>query len=122
MRLKTWLNVLAALGLGLVMAIPGTAENAAGVWPVAGLSGVPSRIVDGAHLNIPFVTVLGGAAYTHVVVTVRSIVGVAGGLQTLAEDQYNPATGQLTIPAVFAYGKVYTNVVVTVGTVVSFGS
>ena len=31
MRLKTWLNVLAALGLGLVMAIPGTAENAAGV-------------------------------------------------------------------------------------------
>ena len=77
---------------------------------------------DGAHLNIPFVTVLGGAAYTHVVVTVRSIVGVAGGLQTLAEDQYNPATGQLTIPAVFAYGKVYTNVVVTVGTVVSFGS
>jgi hypothetical protein len=47
---------------------------------------------------------------------------VAGGLQTLAEDQYNPATGQLTIPAVFAYGKVYTNVVVTVGTVVSFGS
>ena len=40
-------------------------------------------------------------------------------MPALAQDEYNVATHRLSIPAVTVNGHVYTNVVVTVGQVVS---
>ena len=77
---------------------------------------------DGSQLTIPHVQVIGGATHRNVIIRVGKVVGVAGGLPTVAQDQYNPVTGQLLIPAVQYGGKVYTNVTVTVGSVVSAGS
>lgn len=43
--------------------------------------------------------------------------GVAGGLPTAIRDQYKPTAHALFIPVVEYAGQVYTNVTVTVGTV-----
>jgi hypothetical protein len=75
---------------------------------------------DGTHLSIPFVQV-GGTQYNNVVITVGNIVSVAGGMPTVAEDEFIAATGQLTIPAVQFDGKVYTNVVIAVGKILAVG-
>jgi hypothetical protein len=76
---------------------------------------------DGTYLTIPNVQVLGGSAYKNAVVTVKSIDRVAGGMPMLAQDEYIRETNQLIIPTVQANGKVYTNVVVTVGEILSVG-
>jgi uncharacterized repeat protein (TIGR03803 family) len=86
---------------------------------IGGVTGADTY--DGTYLSIPHVEVLGGPAYSNVVITVAGVDKVGGGMPALTQDEYIPATGQLNIPAVEAYGKVYTNVVITVGTLVSVG-
>jgi cyclophilin family peptidyl-prolyl cis-trans isomerase len=86
---------------------------------IGGVSGADSY--DGTQLTIPHVQVAGGSAYNNVVIKVAQVLAVAGGMPTAAQDVYNPATRQLLIPAVTVGGKVYTNVTVTVGPVVSLG-
>jgi hypothetical protein len=84
---------------------------------------------DGTFLRIPKVQV-GGTVYGNVVVRPGSVVSVdfdrlrANGLANYAVgqvDSYDPATGQLTMPAVQAYGTVYAKAVITVSEVVSVG-
>jgi hypothetical protein len=87
---------------------------------VNGVSG--ADIYDGTHLIIPNVQVLGRAAYRNVVVTVAAVDRVEGGMPALAQDEYIPETNELIIPAVQAYGRIFTNVIVKVGNVVSLGS
>ncbi len=75
---------------------------------------------DGLYLTIPQVAV-GSTTYTNVIITVGTVVGVAGGAPTANFDTYDSATGLLTIPSVQAYGSTYTNVTITVGSVISVG-
>jgi len=86
---------------------------------IGGVSGADSY--DGTQLDIADVQVLGEAEHSNVVVTVASIDYVEGGMPALARDEYTPETRQLAIPAVQAYGKVFTNVLVNVGEIVSPG-
>jgi hypothetical protein len=76
---------------------------------------------DGTYLHIASVQV-GSTVYNNVVVTV-DIKTVSApqpiSMPTLALDQYTLKTGVLQIPAVEYAGKVYTNVTITVNTVVS---
>jgi hypothetical protein len=77
---------------------------------------------DGNQLAIPYVQVgPAGSVYADVVVTLRDIVRVDGGMPGTARDMYDPATAQLTIGAVQFGGIIYTNVVVTIASVVSVG-
>jgi hypothetical protein len=87
---------------------------------VGSLSGADSY--DGANLTIPIVQVLGGTQHTNVVIAVASVDKIGGGIPELAVDEYLPETNQLIIPAVQANDRIYTNVVVTVGTIVSVGT
>ncbi len=75
-----------------------------------------------AVLSIPIVEIttgaLAGKTFCNVVVTpdvTRGAYSVSMGMPQFAEDQYNPATGVLNIPAVtlLANNAVYTNVTVT---------
>jgi len=75
---------------------------------------------DGQYLTIPQVAV-GNTTYTNVIITVGSLVGVAGGTPTASFDTYDSATGLLTIPSVQVDGSTYTNVTITVGSVISVG-
>jgi hypothetical protein len=75
----------------------------------------------GTELSIPSVQVVGGSIYNNVTMTVGGIVSVAGGMPMAAHDEYNPATGELTVAVVRAGGKIYTNATVTVGRIVSIG-
>jgi hypothetical protein len=72
-------------------------------------------------LSIPAVQVVGGSIYNNVTITVGSIVGLAGGMPMVARDEYDPATGELTVPVVQVGSKIYTNATVTVGRIVSIG-
>jgi lysyl endopeptidase len=76
---------------------------------------------DGSHLSIPTVQINNGLIHNNVVVTVTGVVSVAGGMPLITRDNYDPATGQLTIPVVAFGGHCYTNVTVTVGSVISVG-
>jgi hypothetical protein len=87
----------------------------------------------GAVLSIPIVEIttgaLAGKAFCNVVATPNFTPGaytVSMGMPQVAEDQYNPATGVLTIPAVtlLANNAVYTNVMVpfTLADVLAYGS
>lgn len=81
------------------------------------------------QLSIPAV-VLGDKIYRDVVITVGPILTVGGSNQDskyvpkpgTTFDSYDPYKNQLTIPNVNAYGFVYYDVVVNVGTVLSVGS
>ena len=59
----------------------------------------------------------GGTVFGNVTLTeaAGNIVGVAGGMPTAVPDTYSPVTNQLSVPAVQAGNRVYTNVVVTAG-------
>ena len=74
---------------------------------------------DGQHLTIPSVLAY-GRTYSNVVITVASVVGVAGGMPQATQDVYDSGAGTLFIPAVTYVGKVYTNVTVKVGSIVSY--
>lgn len=81
------------------------------------------------QLTIPAV-VLGNTVYKDVVITVGPILTVGGSNQdpkypakpSTTADSYDPYTNQLSIPNVSAYGFVYYDVVINVGTVLSVGS
>ena len=72
-------------------------------------------IYTGSYLTIPVVQVLGGATYDNVAITVAGIDGLASGMPSAAQDQYDPVTNRLLIPAVVYADSVYTNVTITVG-------
>jgi hypothetical protein len=90
---------------------------------------------DGTYLSIPRVQV-GSTVYGNAVVRVGNVISVgfdkfrsnlpASYVDSGTTDRFDPATWQLTIPAVQAYGTVYAQVVITVAEVVSvagaFGS
>lgn len=81
------------------------------------------------QLTIPAV-VLGETIYRDVVITVGPILTVGGSNQdpkyvpkpSTTFDSYDPYKNQLTIPNVNAYGFVYYDVIVNVGTVLAVGS
>ena len=81
------------------------------------------------QLTIPAV-VLGETIYRDVVITVGPILTVGGSSQDSkypakpadTMDSYDPYKNQLTIPSVSAYGFVYYDVVINVGTVLSVRS
>jgi len=75
---------------------------------------------DGSYLRIPLV-VVNGATFSNVVVTLGSVVGVAGGVPAASYDSYDGATGYLSIPSVQVGSTVYTNVVITLGGVTGVG-
>ena len=93
----------------------------AGLVSIGGVAGVDTD--RGTELTIPYVKVLGGSLYTNVVISGASVVNVAGGMPALLVDIYDASTGQLTIPAVVDQqnGRIYTNVLANVGTLVSVG-
>jgi uncharacterized repeat protein (TIGR03803 family) len=82
---------------------------------------VDADIYDGAELIVPSVQVIGGAVYHNVALTLGGLTSIAGGLPRNVQDVYDPSSQQLTIAAVQFGTRVYTNAVVSVGTVVSVG-
>ena len=72
---------------------------------------------DGATLHISQVQ-FNGTDYQGVAVAegLGNIVRIAGGMPTAVPDTYNSNTNELAIPAVQVGSRVYTNVIVTVGT------
>ena len=83
----------------------------AGTFSFGGVTGADTY--DGANLTIPAVQVLGGPVYANVIVSITAadIVSVSGNMPRVAQNQYDPVKGQLTIPVVEAAGRFYTNVV-----------
>ena len=81
-------------------------------------------LYDGSQLAIPSLQVPGGASYDAVLITVGQVQSVGGGMPAAGADQYDPATGALSVPIVVdaASGRVYTNVQLTVGSILSVGS
>jgi hypothetical protein len=77
---------------------------------------------NGSQLTIPVVDVLNRAVHYNVVVTVASIVSIAGGMPLKARDQFDPSTGQLIIPVVEYAGLYFTNVTIVVGSIISVGN
>ncbi len=92
----------------------------AGLVSIGGVAGVDT---SGTELTIPYVKVLGGSLYTNVVISGASVIGVAGGMPALRVDIYDASTGELSIPAIVdrQNGRIYTNVLAHVGTLVSIG-
>jgi uncharacterized repeat protein (TIGR03803 family) len=92
------------------------------VVPVLSLDSIQSvsgaDTYNGSSLAIAFAE-LGGTIYDNVVVTVGGLVGIGGGMPTLAVDTYHGSSNQLQIPAVQVGNQVRTNVVITVGSVKS---
>jgi hypothetical protein len=76
---------------------------------------------NGTDLSIPAVTI-GGASFFNMVVVPANIVRVRQGAAAGSTDSYSPASTQLTIPTVVYGANTYTNVTVTVGSLVSIGS
>jgi uncharacterized repeat protein (TIGR03803 family) len=92
----------------------------AGLVSIDGVAGADTY--SGGALSVPTIQVLGGDVYTGVAATVGRIDGVGGGMPTVAVDSYNPATHQVTIPAIASGGRVYTNVAFTPGAVRGVGA
>jgi hypothetical protein len=59
--------------------------------------------------------------FDNVIVTVGRVVQLAGGMPLGIKDQYDPVTHQMTVRAVQVGSTVYTNVTVTVTSLVSVG-
>jgi uncharacterized repeat protein (TIGR03803 family) len=78
---------------------------------------------DGTNLHISYVQD-GGVVYKNVVVAEALgdvVLPIAGGMPTFVPDTYSSATNMLAIPAVQVGNRVYTNVVVTAGKLMSLG-
>jgi uncharacterized repeat protein (TIGR03803 family) len=89
-----------------------------------GLCAVASHAADiynGTELSIPTL-IIGAGTYSDVVVVPASILSVARGAPNGSVDSYDPASGHLFIPSVSFGGTTYTNVTITVKTLVSIGS
>ena len=75
-------------------------------------------------LNIPVVNVggVGGSYYANVSVTVGSVLVInTANRSPQGFDTYDAATNQLSIPSVNAAGTIYSDVVITVGSILSVG-
>jgi len=59
--------------------------------------------------------------YNNVVINVDALIGVVGGMPAAVQDQFTLAYRRLFIPAVQVGGRVFTNVTVTAGSIVSVG-
>ena len=98
-----------------------------GCLPTANATDTYNHVTN--QLSIPAV-VLGDTIYRDVVITVGPILTVGGSnldskyvpKPSTTFDSYDPYKNQLTIPSVNAYGFVYYDVVVNVGTVLSVKS
>ncbi len=81
--------------------------------------GSASRIdsYNGTDLTIVAVQVLEGPLYYNVVLaaSINNVLSIGGGMPQAIQDQYNPGSNQLFMPAVQVGGKVYTNVTITAG-------
>ena len=91
-----------------------------GLVSMGGVSGVDT--VSGSNpfiLTIPAVQIAGGPTYDNVVISVGGVVSTGGGMPGSATDVYNPASQTLTIAAVEVGGRVYTNAVVRIGSILS---
>jgi Carboxylesterase family len=106
-----------AVGTNFYYNVVGTIS---GLLSIGSVTGADSY--DGANLIIRAVQVLGGSTFNNVVISIRSVVHVEGGMPKIANDTYDPTTGQLTIPGVQYGDNVYTNVTIRVGKIVSVGS
>jgi hypothetical protein len=103
---KTFFNVIASVS---------------GLVSIGSVTGADTY--DGTHLTIPSVQV-GAAIYNTTVVRVGTIVSVGGGMPKGIRDLYNIESGRLFIPVVVdsVHGRTYTNLTVTVASIVSLGS
>ena len=92
----------------------------AGLVSIGTVSGVDT--VSGSNpfiLTIPAVQIEGGPVYDNVVISVGSVLSAGGGMPASATDVYNVSTHRLTVAAVQVGSRVYTNAVVTPGTIFS---
>jgi len=87
----------------------------------AGNNLTPSDTFDGNYLTASLVQVDNDLVYENVVMTISSVVSISGGTDYYANDYYDTKTNQLTIPQVTVGGKIYTNVIVKVGKIISIG-
>ena len=92
--------------------------SVAGFVSASGVVGADT--FDGTELHISHVQV-GGTVYDGVVLDegLSNIVSVAGGMPTFVPDTYSTQADRLAIPAVQVGYKVYTNVIVSLGRLVS---
>jgi para-nitrobenzyl esterase len=90
-----------------------------GLVSIGSVSGADTY--DGSRLIVRSVQLVGGSSYNDVAITIRRVIHIAGGMPTITQDSYDPATGQLNIPAVQVGSAVYTNVTVSVGSVIYVG-
>jgi uncharacterized repeat protein (TIGR03803 family) len=97
-----------------------TVRSLVSVGSVTGVDTYYSAEVS-PQLSIPSVQVLGGPVYHDVVITIDKIIGAEGGMPTNVQDVYDPTTNQLTIAAIQLGSTVYTNAIITVGTIASVG-
>ena len=84
---------------------------------IGSVTGVDTLV--GNQLHVPSVQVLGGGIYGAAVITYGAILSKGGGMPASVRDIYDPVTRQVTVSAVQAGGKVYTNAIVTLGTLLS---
>ncbi len=93
-----------------------------GVNSIGGVTGADIYNPANGQLNIPYVQI-GSTVYENAVVTVANIISVKNGMPQNIRDQYDVMSRQLSIPGVLDLGnnQVYTNVVITVGQVLSVG-
>ena len=91
-----------------------------GLVSIGGVSGADSY--NGGNLSISQVQ-LGGTVYDRVVVAegLGNVISVSGGMPTYVPDTYSAQTNELAIPAIQAGNRVYTNVIVSAGTLVGVG-
>jgi uncharacterized repeat protein (TIGR03803 family) len=97
----------------------GVVITVGGLVSIGGATGTDTY--SGGLLSIPAVQLVGGAVYTQVVITLGSIVSIGHGLPTVTQNEYDPTTHLLTIPAIQVGSTVYTNVKVTPGSIKSVG-
>ena len=97
----------------------GVVGTVSGLVSIGSVRGADS--FDGTYLTIPAVQLQGGGTYLNVVIVPGPILSIAGGMPQAVVDQYNLQNKQLLIPAVTYQGRVYTNVTITVATVLSVG-
>jgi uncharacterized repeat protein (TIGR03803 family) len=94
--------------------------SVSGLVSIGGVAGADTY--DGKELSVSQVQ-SGGTVYGNVTVseTPGDVTGLYGGMPTAGPDTYNPISNQLSIPAVQFGNHVYTNVVVTAGTLQGVG-
>jgi hypothetical protein len=88
-----------------------------GLVSIGSVTGVDTLV--GKQLQIPSVQVPAGQVYGATVMTYGEILSKGGGMPASIRDSYDPATRRLTVNAVEVGGKVYTNAIVTLESLIS---